>query len=98
VVAKGVSPPTLESWLLICLSETKSAAYLAALLAFMHEVPIVIPFGRAVESSHLPRDLSKSAAALPRGQQFSVGLSVGGYLREWLFPLPCQMLPTRRKI
>jgi hypothetical protein len=48
VVAKGVSPPTLGSWLLICLSETKSAAYLAALLAFMHEVPIVIPFGRAV--------------------------------------------------
>lgn len=34
MVAKGVSPPSLGSWLLICLFSTKSAAYLAALLDF----------------------------------------------------------------
>jgi hypothetical protein len=32
VVAKGVSPPCLDPWLLICLFSNKSAAYLAALL------------------------------------------------------------------
>jgi hypothetical protein len=34
VVAKGVSPPNLASWLLICLFSNKSAANLAALLYF----------------------------------------------------------------
>jgi hypothetical protein len=28
----------------------------------------------------------KAVSALPRRPQFSVGLSVGGCLREWLFP------------
>ena len=32
MVAKGVSPPNLDTWLLICLFSNKSAAYLAALL------------------------------------------------------------------
>jgi hypothetical protein len=35
VVAKGVSPPSLGLWLLICLFRNKSAAHLAALLAFL---------------------------------------------------------------
>lgn len=51
MVAKGVSPPTLGSWLLICLSETKSAAYLAALLAF---------WGTCVVRCHTPLGCSAS--------------------------------------
>jgi hypothetical protein len=58
VVAKGVSPPSLGLWLLICLFRNKSAAHLAALLVFLVQL----------SSSHTSRLFGLAPARGHRGR------------------------------